>query len=556
MLVSLSVSDFALFSSATFVPEEGFVALTGQTGAGKSLVVDALAFVTGSRKGREYIRRGAERCSVHALFSPVDKVCRESLALLGVECEEDGIEFYRSLSSDSRSVCRINGRQCTLGVLRAAAGLFCDIHEQEDAHALLDTARHISYLDAFAPETFGAAMADFEKEYRAYTEAKAHFQSLKVLDKEEEKARRDFLEYQIKELESARIRDGEYESLLKTKERLCGSRQLAEAKALLANTLSGEDGAYDLVMRASVALSDLSSAAPEYRELSERLERAAQEIADVVHAAGAEERDDTDPIAQMDAVEERLRVLRRLFSLYAPTEAELVSLMEQKKRELAELKNVRTEARERHANALKARDAAANAAKELTTERVRAAKLLQTEILSALSDLDMPAVRFEVRIEAREKLSPLGLDDVEFYIGTNVGQEMMPLCKIASGGELSRILLALRLVLSRMDNIGTLVFDEIDTGVSGKSAAKIGAAMRKLGGVRQVLAVTHSAQVASAAHAQVRVEKRVVKGETVAEISALGTEERVQEIARILGGEEISQTSLAAAKELLAQGKQ
>ncbi|MBR6529851.1 MAG: DNA repair protein RecN [Clostridia bacterium] len=555
MLRRLSVRDFALFSSAEFLPEEGFVALTGQTGAGKSLVVDALAFVTGSRKGREYVRQGSDKCSVTALFTPVSAAQQKALSDLGVETEEDGIEFFRSLSLDSRGVCRINGRQTTLTLLREAAGLFCDIHEQEDAHALLDSSRHLFYLDAFAEDTFLHKRAEYKRLYEAYTEIKRRFGTLYSADRSEEKSRREFLEYQIRELEGARIRVGEEAELVEKKERLKNAKLLSDTTALVEASLSGEGGAYDRVMAAADALKKASEVVLDYAPLAEKLEEIGECISDVSRSVLREE-GEGDPTAALDAIDTRLSLLRRLYSLYAPSEEELLQLLDAKKAELFAIDHAKEEARRLHAEALEARDAARVCALALRAERVRAAAILETEILESLKDLDMPAVRFEVRMTEREKISPDGLDDVEFYIGTNVGQPMMPLSKIASGGELSRILLALRCVLSRIDAIDTLVFDEIDTGVSGKSAAKIGSAMRRLGAERQVLAVTHSAQVASRAHAQVKVEKEIALGNTEAKIYPLSAEEREREIARILGGETSTETSLAGARELLScQGK-
>ncbi|MBQ2252353.1 MAG: DNA repair protein RecN, partial [Clostridia bacterium] len=539
MLTSLSVSDFALFSSASFLPEEGFSALTGQTGAGKSLVVDALAFVTGSRKGREFIRRGADSCRVSAVFSPVSDERLAALSELGVECDSDGIEFSRTLSTDARGVCRINGRITTLSVLRQAASLFCDIHEQEDAHALLDASSHINYLDAFADGDFAVTKGEYDRCYDRYTELKRRFQSLYSADREEERVRREFLEYQIQELTSAKIIDGEYESLLKKKERLSHAKRLADATASVKEALASEGGVYDRLMTASASLASCTDAAPEWGELAEKLETLAEETREIALCVTAEEVE--DPTATLDSIEERLSALRRLFSLYAPTERELLLLLEEKKQALFDLDNAKQQARCLHAEALSARDEAAKVALKLRKKRTDAARVLEREILAALAQLDLGGVRFEVRLGEREKISPTGLDSVEFYIGTNVGQPMMPLSAIASGGELSRILLALRLVLSEIDGIDTLVFDEIDTGVSGKSAAKIGRAMRSLGGHRQVLAVTHSAQVAGAAHAQIKVEKTVEDGDTKAALYPLDETARVEEIARILSGETLSE---------------
>lgn len=551
MLTCLTVKDFALFSSAQFSPEEGFVALTGQTGAGKSLVVDALAFVTGSRKGKEFIRNDAEKCEVTALFCPVSEEKRRALFALGIETEADGVEFYRSLSRDARALCRINGRPTTLSVLREAARLFCDIHEQEDAHALLDSHRHLFYLDAFAKDELADARQEYQARFQEYTALKERFQSLYSADRGEEKSRREFLEYQIKELSRAKVREGEYEELLLQKEKLQNAKLLFDTFSAVRAALDAEDGAYDRMMAASAALSKSAHVVPSWQAQAARIEELAAELQDVTRAV-LQEQEQTDNVdAALDAIEQRLSLLRRLFGLYAPTEQELLVTLEEKKKSLEQMDFEKEEARRLHAEALAARQRAAEVALVLRARRMEAARQMERQIIAELAELDLSGVRFEVRFFEREKISQSGLDDVQFYIGTNVGQAMMPLSAIASGGELSRILLALRCVLSRLDGIDTLVFDEIDTGVSGKSAAKIGRAMRKLAGERQVLAVTHSAQVAGAAHAQIKVQKQVENRQTVATIHPLNREERIEEIARILSGETLTQTSLASARELL-----
>ena len=554
MLRSLSVRDFALFSSVEFSPEEGFLALTGQTGAGKSLVVDALAFVTGGKKGREFIRHGAQKCEVTALFSPVTASQREHLASLGFAVGEE-VVFSRSLSMDSRAVCRIDGKQTSLTLLREAARLFCDIHEQEDAQTLLSPARHILYLDAFAAQDeFARALSDYRVCFAEYTDLRLKFNELNAKNRTDGKAEREFLQYRIKELENAKIRVGEEEELTKAKERLAASKQLAQVYSLVETSLGGEDGAYDRVLRVADALSSSAHLVEGWKELSERLVSLGEELSDVVRTVGVGEAP-SDPTAELDRIDSRLSQIRRLYSLYAPSEEALLDLLEEKKRALSEIDSRKEELVRLHAEALAARERAAKSAAHLRRLRLSAAARLEEEVLSELSELDMPSVRFEVHFSEREKLADTGLDDVEFYIGTNVGQPTMPLSQIASGGELSRILLAIRCVLSRVEDVDTLVFDEIDTGVSGKSAVKIGRAMRRLGERRQVLAVTHSAQVASAAHAQITVEKKVEGTQTFASIRALEEEGRLLELARILGGEEVTQTSLENAKELLAMSR-
>ncbi len=554
MLRSLSVRDFALFSSVEFSPEEGFSALTGQTGAGKSLVVDALAFVTGGKKGREFIRHGAEKCEVTALFSPVTASQRAHLSSLGFEVGEE-VLFSRTLSVDSRAVCRIDGKQTSLTLLREAARLFCDIHEQEDAQTLLSRSRHILYLDAFAAEdAFEAALRDYRACYEEYIALRTRFNELNAKNRADSKNEREFLQYQIRELENAGLRIGEEAELVQAKERLAFSKQLSDARALVQTSLDGEDGAYDRILRAADALSASSHVVAEWKELSEKLASIGAELSDVLRSVGGGE-EIADPTAELDRIDARLSQLRRLYSLYAPSEEALLALLEEKKQALSALDSRKEELVRLHAEALAARERACGSAQMLRRLRLSAASRLEEAVLGELSSLDMPSVRFEVRFAEREKLSESGLDDVEFYIGTNVGQPTMPLSKIASGGELSRILLAIRCVLSRVEDVDTLVFDEIDTGVSGKSAVKIGGAMRRLGNTRQVLAVTHSAQVASAAHAQITVEKTVEGTETFATVRSLTEEGRIQELARILGGEEVTQTSLENAKELLKLGR-
>ncbi len=545
MLARLSVSDLALFSSETFTPDEGFLALTGETGAGKSLIVDALSFIAGRRHGREIIRHGSDKCSVSALFAPVDVQKRKTLSELGIETEEDGIELYRSLSREGRTVCRINGAQTTLTVLRQAAELFLDIHEQQDSHALLDAKNHVRYLDAFASDTLGEHTAAYRKAYEEYASRRAAFRAL-YEQKDTGEQEKEFLLYQIKELEGAKIKIGEFERLRELRERLNQSETYRAAIAAAEGALLGEDGAFDRLMAASAALAPLS----ECKELAERLESLAYEVQSFADGIPQPLEGEEEGLS-VDRIDERLTQLKRLFHLYAPDEEGLLSLLDEKKARLSAIENRKEETLRLHGLAKEARDACAKIAARITACRKAAAEKLSLAVCERLSDLDMGGVRFSVHVEPLEKLSENGQDAVEFYVATNVGHTESPLCKTASGGELSRILLSLRCVLSDSDEIDTLVFDEIDTGVSGKSAVKIGRAMRGLGKKRQVLAVTHSAQVAAFANHQIKVEKTVIGDTTRAGLIPLSREGRREELARILGAEKPSNLARMAAEELL-----
>lgn len=554
MLCSLRVHNLALFSDAELKLGGGFNALTGETGAGKSLLVDALSLITGHRAGREMIRAGEQSCEVAALFAPLTGAQTAALTELGIAVGEDGVCIRRSLSADGKNICRIDAAQVTLALLRAAAQVLMDIHAQEDAHALLDPALHLSYLDAFCGTAFAEKKARYSEAYSQFRRLRDTLAGI-ITDQEAAKRRRETLEEQIRELAGAGVRVGEAEELRRQKQRLAHAQKLSEASGITREALLSEGGAYDGLMRAADALTAAADCLPAWGDAAKKLEALAYETEAVAQEIGGDFEPEENPEAALDAVEARLGVLSRLFSRYAPDEEGLLAALSALRQELADSELDSGAAKKLHAEAKAAKEEARRLAAELSALRTAAAARLSEKIQNELSFLDMKKVRFSVRITPSEALLPTGADCVEFFIAPNPGEPEAPLAKIASGGELSRTMLALRCVLADCDDISTLVFDEIDTGISGKSAQKIGIALRKLGKSKQVICVTHSAQVASLAQHHFLVEKYASAGRTEARVHALELPAREREIARILGGERITETTLANARELLAVGE-
>ena len=557
MLLSLRVRDLALFESAELQFADGFCALTGETGAGKSLIVDALQLITGKKASPDLIRTGADYLEVAAVFDTLDPRVSEQLASLGLTASDGGIELSRRLDRAGKNTCRIDGKTTSLSVLKAASRVLLDVHEQQEAHGLLDRKNHLSYLDAFcaASSDFAPSLQAYRALYQTYREKREIFS--KLYEKREKGLKeREFTSFQIEELEKARIRVGEYRKLTEQKTRLKYAQKIGEATHTASAALfEGSPNALDLIRDASNALSAVGEEVKAFAESAKKLDSLSYEIEEVLHELAPYQSDEAFAGMSLDEIEERLSRLDRLFKLYAPTEQGLIDYLENLKREEALLEDDSEEAKKLHAEAKEAMRAARAGGAKLSELRRAGAKELEARILRELAFLDLNKVRFRVEFAEKEKMDPDGIDDVSFFIGTNPGEPEMPLERIASGGELSRILLALRCVLAGLDEIGTLVFDEIDTGISGKSAQKIGIALKRLGKVRQVLCVTHSAQVASCANEQMKVEKFIDADRTYAAVRTLNEEGRLQELARILGGARVSDVTLANAKELLLQGQ-
>ena len=555
MLAHLMIENIAVIERADIELEPGFCVLTGETGAGKSILIDAIHAVMGERTSRELIRTGADRALVSALFCGCPPSVYEKLAELGFEPEEDGsILIQRTLTADGRNVCRIGGRPATAGMLRSVCGLLIDIHGQHDNQALLNPDSHLSFLDAFAGHD--ELLERYREQYHRYRGL--YNELTRCREGEAEKARRmDVLAYQINELEAARIRPGEVDELKARKEILLSGEKIAQAAAGAAALLGGDeetDGMADALLAAGARLSECT-ASPQAAALGERLSGIGYELKEL--SADADTLVESAQFSQneLDELEERLNVYYQLAHKYGETEEEMLAFLDSSKAELAAITMSEERAAEIEAMMDGEGERLQALADELSRSRAEAGRQLAEKICAELAFLDMPQVRFVVSQQGRS-LTSKGGDRVEFLISANAGEEPRPLSKIASGGELSRIMLSIKRVLAELDVVGTLIFDEIDAGISGRAAQKVGRTLRSTASAgRQVICVTHLAQIAAMGTQHLLIEKSVEEGRTYTRVAPLEKEPRKRELARIIGGEPVTEATLRSAEEMLERAE-
>ena len=552
MLRSLHIENIAVVERADVQFREGLNVLTGETGAGKSIIIDALFAVTGGRTSRELVRAGADRCLAAAVFDADAALawCEEN----GVEPEDGTLIVQRGVSAGGKGSCRVNGVPVTVGQLRALGALLVDIHGQNDGRQLLDESRHIDYLDAFAgaEKELGA----YRAAYRAYQDNEREISRLS-LDDETRRRLAESLTYRVQELEKAELRPGEEAELESRSALLRNGEKLREAAEGAFAALYGDEGsAVELAGQARGYLSrargwseDLAGADDTLAEAVSLLQDAAERIRDVWDSL------DFSP-EEFDRVEGRLAQLRRLEKKFsALDEAALIKLYEESSARLAEIE-YGDEALERlyQKRAVLKKDCV-SAAAVLTKARKKAAGILAGRVERELKELSMPSARFEAAFASvgeEPGFGPKGADKVRFLMSANAGEELGGIARIASGGELSRIMLALKTVFGENDPVPTAVFDEIDTGVSGVAAIRVGEKLALTGRYRQVLCVSHLPQIAAMADSQYLIEKRERAGRTYTTVDELDRAGRRREIARLTGGDNITETTTASAEEQLA----
>lgn len=557
MLRSLHIGNVAVIRQADVDLSEGLCVLTGETGAGKSLLIDSLNALIGGRVSRELIRAGEDRAEVSALFDGLDRTTRVGLADLGIDLaeDEDAILLQRTISRDGRSVCRIGGRAVTQSLLREAGALLVNIHGQSDGQRLMQKSSHLSLLDAYAGDS--QQLDAYQQLYAAWRQVTEGLSELR-LDESQKLRTREMLAYQIADIDEAKLKPGEEEQLTSRRDRLQHQEKIDRGLRYAARALRDGEKATTvaLIDRAETALSSLTGLLPEIEELVERLQAMRCEAEDIAERIDAlTDPDVQDPTAELDRLEGRLDTIQRLGRKYGAGVDSILAFRSDAAKRLAELddSDARIAELEQKEKDLRVRlDAQAG---ELTTLRHRAAESLADEVAESLSFLDMPRVRFAVSIRPLEVPGSVGADDVEFCIATNPGEPLLPMIRIASGGELSRIMLALRSVLNERYGISVSIYDEIDTGISGRTARKVGLKLHEIAssGQSQVICVTHSAQVASLADVHFRIEKQEVDGRSETSVRRLSEEERVEEIARILGGLDPTDTQRAAARDLMRE---
>lgn len=552
MLELLHIENIAIIEAADIEFAPGFNALTGETGAGKSIVIDSLSAVLGQRTSRELIRTGAEKAFVSAAFSGMAPELTEEL---GIQPEADGtLLLQREIQTDGKNVCRVNGRPVTVGQLRALGARLLNIHGQHDGQQLLDEEQHIVYLDSFG--RVESLINTYAEKYKHFTDIRRQIGALQM--DEAEKARRvDTLQYQIEELRRAKLTPGEEEELTARRGMLRNAEKFLDAVAGADYALNGDDsggGALSALRQAQDALSGVRHLDDAFGQLYERLGEAYSEVYDI--AATVEDKRgelDVSP-GELDRVESRMDLLYRLKKKYGATVEDMLDYQARCEAELAQIEDAGDTLARLEQALSKAEKEARQAAQELSDARKAAAEQLTSQILAELQQLDMGKIRFAVDF-AEKPLDSDGMDTVRFLMSANVGEELRPIHKIASGGELARIMLAMKNVLSEQDHVGTMVFDEVDTGVSGRAAQKVAEKMARISRRKQVLCVTHLPQLAAMADTHFSVEKGERGGRTYTEVRRLDREQRRRELARLTGGSHVSQTMLDGAEELLVQAE-
>ena len=549
MLKQLHIENIAVVEKCTIELEPGFNVLTGETGAGKSIIIDSLGAALGARVPRDLIRSGAKQARVSALFTNVRSEAVAAASEMGLEAEDGVFLLQRELSAEGKSVCRVNGAPATAGMVRELSKYLLDIHGQHDNQQLMNPENHYHFIDLLAEN--GELRQRYEAVYRDYCDISRKIKA-SVVDEAEKQRKTELLGYQINELEAACVKPGEWAELKARSSRLANAERILRALTAAGEALSGGEegvGAAALTAGAAQSLQEVSAFAPELSTLAERLSGLRYELEDVLaEVCSASAAMDMQP-DELEQVEERLDVLYRLSRKYGETEEAMLAFLEQAKQELDSITYSEEYLKRLEAERETRKEALLEISKILTAVRKQTAQQLVARVTEELLALNMPNVSFKVSMESTP-LNSNGGDRIEFLISTNPGEPPRPIAKIASGGELSRIMLAIKNVLADKDGVDTMIFDEVDAGISGRTARQVGKKLRETAGSRQVVCVTHLAQIAAQAGTHFLIEKAVEGGRTYTSVTKLSFEGRKRELARIIGGA-ATKASLQAAEEML-----
>ena len=551
MLSELKIENIAIIEDATIEPGAGFNVLSGETGAGKSIIIDSISAVLGERTSKELIRTGAQQASVTALFTGTGDGTAKRLADLGVEPESDGsVLISRILRTDGKNICRINGTPVTAGILKQIAPLLVAVHGQHDSQALLDPAQHMSFIDGYAHDE--QYINEYRQAFSDAENARTELNDLKkaIADADE---RTDFLKFQIDELEKAEIVPGEKDELTARRDVIRNSEKIGQALSSAFDALSGDDdmpGASDMARDSAEFLGTAVEYMPELASIKEKLNDAMFALEDCRELIRSSiDSIEYDP-SELEDIEDRLDMFYKFSKKYGNTEQDMLDYLRDAKRELEKLSNAEIETAKAENKLKAAQSKLSDAAEKLSDIRREASSEFSSAVCSELSFLDMPGVRFIAEIRPCA-VNINGAETLEFLISANAGEAPRPLARIASGGELSRVMLAIKNVLAGTYDVGTLIFDEIDTGVSGSAAQKIAFKLASLAKNCQVICVTHSAALASYADCHLLIEKEVRDGRTYTSVRQLDADQRKYEIARIISGTDINELRLDNAASMI-----
>ncbi len=555
MLSNLKISNIAIIKEAVIDFDNGLNVLTGETGAGKSIIIDAINAILGERTSRELIRTGSNNAEVSAFFENINNDVVSVLDEFGIDCEEDNsLLISRKIYLDGKNICKINGANVTVSMIKRIGQALINVHGQMDNHNLLNEELHYTYIDSFAENN--NILEEYLNAYNDYCTCKRRYDNL-IVDESEKARKIDLLIYQIKEIEDADIKIGEWEELEKRKKVLQNAEQLISLVNNAVEIINGNDnfsGVADMLNTASNSLikassfdETLSTVSDTVAEMSYNIADCASELNSFLYSL------DVDP-NELDVIEERLDVLFKLSKKYGQTETEILVFLEKAQKELDEItfsdklkEQLEIELTEKY-------EIMDETSRKLSANRQKYGEIFIENVKSELSFLDMASISFNI-VQNRKSFDETGADEIYFLISANAGEEPKPLSKIASGGELSRIMLAIKNVLASKDNVQTLIFDEVDTGVSGRAAQKIGIKLKEVSKNRQVLCVTHLAQIACFADNHFLISKSESENKTYTKVESLNNDGRIHELARIIGGIEQSKLSLEAAKEMIENAK-
>ncbi len=553
MLQSLHIENIAVIKRTDIDFSKGFTVLTGETGAGKSIVIDSIGQLLGARSQRELIRSGADYALVSGVFYMTDAESLAALAELGVNPDEDGyIYVQRTIYADGRAQSKINGATVPVSLQREAGKLLVGIHGQHENQTLLDPARHLVCLDRFA--NIEKEQGDYRVAYDKMIHLKRELDSLEM-DEREKQRRIDMLKFQLDDIDSVKLKPGEDDQLEAQRKKIKNIERIEKQVRVVYDALyqgeRGGESAYMLLDRASVALRKLSDVIENADELASQLDSFKYDVEDIAERVNDLLDDDIDdPTAVLDKIETRLELITRLKRKYGATVDDIMAARDKYAKELADIEDSDETAKNIQKQLVLAEKEARQFADVLSQKRQEASKVLSERIMDTLKYLDMENCRFDIQVNARE-MTRDGADDVSFLFSANPGEALRELSKTASGGELSRVMLAIKSVLRDSENTETVIYDEIDTGISGKTSHKIGVMLRKSSSVGQVLCVTHSPQIAALAKQHLKISKNVVDERTETNVKTLDRDEHIAEVARIMGGESITDTLLSTAREMV-----
>ena len=551
MLSLLHIENIAVIEQADISFDKGFNVLTGETGAGKSIVIDAISAILGQRAYRDMIRTGTNKASVRAVFTKVPNF---------PWFEENGVEYdgetmiQRDIFLDGKNVCRVNGTLVTVAILHKLGIQLINIHGQHDSASLFDEENHLRFLDAFADN--GGLLADYREKFAAVSELRRQIDRM-TMDEGEKLRRMETLKYQIAEIEKADLKSGEDEVLEQRRKLLQNSEKLSQGLEEASEALLGgddSDGAAALLAQAAYALSRIARYSDDYTGFQERLTDLKYQVQDIAD----EVRDSLDELSysadELETIEARLDIIHRLRRKYGADCDEILAYLDKAQKELDEIEFADDRVEQLKKKLAKQEKQAWDAALALRKNRQEQGAVMAEKILSELSQLDMPRVQFQCRFRETE-LTSEGADAVAFYLSANAGEDLKPLSKVASGGELARIMLSMKNVLAEKDAVDTLIFDEVDTGVSGRAAQRIAEKLKSLAKHKQVLCVTHLPQLAALADTHMLIAKSEPDGRTYTTVTPLDRKGRAMELARIIGGAHITETTLKSAEEMLSAGE-